>query len=186
MVTAATTYIAPAALTRHAAVTWHEIVSTGLFSGYLPKAPGTWGSIFAVLICFIIARLLPNEGLIYLGPIPVSWWALSVALVTTAVGIYASGIYAAEWREDDPGEVVVDEYAGIFFACALVPASPIAYIAAFIFFRFFDITKPGFIHKLQDLPGGYGIVVDDVAAGIAAAPLALGVHLLALHFLKLA
>ena len=179
---AATTYISPAALGRHAPVTWYEIVSTGFFSGYLPKAPGTWGSVFAALICFVGARLLPNEGLIYLGPIPVSWWALCLALATTALGIYASGLFASEWREDDPGEVVVDEFAGIFFACALIPASVVAYLAAFVFFRLFDITKPGVIHKLQDLPGGYGIVVDDVAAGIAAAPLALGVHLLAVRF----
>jgi len=178
----ATTYIAPAALGRHAPVTWYEIVSTGFFSGYLPKAPGTWGSVFAALICFVGARLLPNEGVFYLGPIPVSWWALSLAVATTILGIYASGLFAAEWREDDPGEVVVDEFAGIFFACALIPASAVAYLAAFALFRLFDITKPGIIHKLQDLPGGYGIVVDDVAAGIAAAPLALGAHLLAVRF----
>lgn len=180
---ATTTYIAPAALGRHAAVTWHEIVSTGFFSGYLPKAPGTWGSVFALLLCFVGARLLPGEGVIFLGPIPVSWWALALALVTTAVGVYASGIFASEWREEDPGEVVIDEFAGIFFACALIPASPFAYIAAFVLFRIFDITKPGIIHKLQDLPGGYGIVIDDVAAGFAAAPLALGVHFLATRFL---
>ncbi len=178
--------MAPAALTRHATITWHEIISTGFFSGYLPKAPGTWGSIFAALICFIVARLLPGEGLIYWGAVPVSWWALSAALLTTALGVYASGIFAAEWREDDPGEVVVDEFAGIFFAYALIPASPVAYLAAFIFFRIFDITKPWIIHKLQDLPGGYGIVIDDVAAGIAAAPCALAVHLLAAHYLHLA
>lgn len=179
---ASTTYISPAALGRHAAVTWHEVVSTGFFSGYLPKAPGTWGSVFAVLIYFVSARLLPGEGVIYLGPIPISWWAIGLALVTTAIGVYASGIFATEWREDDPGEVVIDEFAGVFFACALIPASPIAYVAAFVLFRLFDITKPGVIHKLQDLPGGYGIVIDDVAAGIAAAPLALGVHLLAARF----
>lgn len=159
------------------------MISTGFFSGYLPKAPGTWGSIFAALICFVGARLLPGEGVFYLGPVPVSWWALALAGLATAGGIYASGLYAAEWREDDPGEVVIDEFAGIFFACALIPASPIAYLAAFVFFRIFDITKPGIINKLQDLPGGYGIVVDDVAAGIFAAPLAFGAHLLALKIL---
>jgi len=180
---AATTYLAPAALGRHASVTWYEVISTGFFSGYLPKAPGTWGSIFAALICFVGARLLPGEGVVYVGPVAVSWWALSLAGLATAGGIYASGLYAAEWREDDPGEVVIDEFAGIFFACALIPASPIAYLAAFVFFRIFDITKPGIINKLQDLPGGYGIVVDDVAAGIFAAPLAFGAHLLASNFL---
>lgn len=180
---AATTYLAPAALGRHAPVTWYEVISTGFFSGYLPKAPGTWGSIFAALICFVGARLLPGEGVVYLGPVPVSWWALALAGLATAGGIYASGLYAAEWREDDPGEVVIDEFAGIFFACALIPTSPVAYLAAFVFFRIFDITKPGIINKLQDLPGGYGIVVDDVAAGIFAAPLAFGAHLLALKIL---
>ena len=60
-------YVSPLARTALPAVSWYEIVATGFFSGYLPKAPGTWGSLFAILIFFLTARLLPNEGLFKIG-----------------------------------------------------------------------------------------------------------------------
>lgn len=171
-------YVSP--LARHVlpAVSWYEIVATGFFSGYLPKAPGTWGSIFAILIFFLTARLLPNEGIFRIGFLPVSWWAIGLGVFTTILGIVSSGMLADEWKSDDPGEIVVDEFAGIFFACAFVAPTPAGLAAAFVFFRIFDIAKPGPIKSIQDLPGGRGIVLDDVLAGIAAAPLAFAAELL--------
>lgn len=171
-------YVSPLARTSLPAVSWYEIVSTGFFSGYLPKAPGTWGSLFAVLIFFLTARLLPHEGLFHIGILPVSWWAIALGIFTTVIGIISSGMLADEWKSDDPGEIVIDEFAGIFFACAFITPTPMGLAAAFVLFRIFDIAKPGPIKTIQDLPGGRGIVLDDVLAGIAAAPLAFGAQLL--------
>lgn len=178
-----TTYVSPLLQSRLPALSWYEFVSTGFFSGYLPKAPGTWGSLLAILIFAVTAKLLPHDGLLRMGAISVSWWALLLGIATTAIGIYASGMLAREWREDDPGEVVIDEFAGIFFAVSLVTPDFVGLAAAFAFFRLFDVWKPGPIRSLQDMPGGYGIVLDDVLAGVAAAPAALLVQYLVQKFL---
>ncbi|GAB4434258.1 MAG: phosphatidylglycerophosphatase A [Turneriella sp.] len=178
-----TTYVSPVLQSRLPAISWYEFVATGFFSGYLPKAPGTWGSLLAVLLFAITAKLLPNDGLWRIGSLLVSWWALLLGLTTTAMGIYASGLLAQEWREDDPGEVVIDEFAGIFFALSLVTPDWVGLAAAFALFRLFDVWKPGAIHSLQDLPGGYGIMLDDVLAGLVAAPAALAVQFFLQKFL---
>jgi phosphatidylglycerophosphatase A len=178
-----TTYVSPVLQSRLPAISWYEIVSTGFFSGYLPKAPGTWGSLLALLLFTVSVKALPNDGLWHVGALAVSWWALALGIATTGIGIYASGLLASEWREKDPGEIVIDEFAGIFFAVSLVTPDPVGLTAAFAFFRLFDVWKPRPIHSLQDMPGGYGIVLDDVLAGIAAAPLALAVQYLVQKFL---
>jgi phosphatidylglycerophosphatase A len=178
-----TAYVPPVLQSRLPAISWYEFVSTGFFSGYLPKAPGTWGSLLAILIFAVTAKLLPHDGILRVGAMSVSWWALLLGVATTAIGIYASGILAQEWREDDPGEVVIDEFAGIFFAVSLVTPDWVGLGAAFVFFRLFDVIKPGPINSLQDMPGGYGIVLDDVLAGLAAAPAALAVQYLVQKFL---
>jgi phosphatidylglycerophosphatase A len=169
---AATTYVSPLRSAQPPVTTWYEIISTGFYSGYLPKAPGTWGSLFAALAFFLTARLLPSEGLFHIGKFSVSWWAALTGVFFTVVGFVASEKLANEWREKDPGEVVVDEFAGMFLACLLITPNAVGILAAFVFFRIFDVWKPGPIHSLQDLPGGRGIVLDDVLAGLAAAPLA--------------
>jgi phosphatidylglycerophosphatase A len=178
-----TTYVSPVLQSQLPALSWYEFISTGFFSGYLPKAPGTWGSLVALLLFAVTAKWLPQGGMWRVGAIAVSWWALILGAVTTAAGIYASGLLAKEWREDDPGEVVIDEFAGIFFALSLVTPDWVGLAAAFAFFRLFDVWKPGPIHSLQDMPGGYGIVLDDVLAGLAAAPCALAVQFLVQKFL---
>ncbi len=176
-VPATTTYVSPLRAQKPRLTTWYEIISTGFYSGYLPKAPGTWGSLFAALAFFLTARLLPAEGLFHIGKIPISWWAALSGTFFTILGIIASEKLAAEWREKDPAEVVVDEFAGVLLACLLVTPNVIGITAAFLFFRLFDVWKPGPIHSLQDLPGGHGIVLDDVGAGLLAAPLAWLVQL---------
>lgn len=170
-------YTSPLARASLPAFSWYEFVATGFFSGYLPKAPGTWGSVFAIAIFFLTARLIPREGVFMVGFLPMSWYALVLGVFTTLIGIYTSARLADEWHEKDPGEIVIDEFAGIFFACALVHPTFSSLVAAFVLFRFFDIVKPGPVSTLQDLPGGRGIVLDDVLAGIFAAPLAFGIEL---------
>ncbi|HRP69501.1 MAG TPA: phosphatidylglycerophosphatase A [Turneriella sp.] len=157
-------------------VSWHEFIATGFFSGYLPKAPGTWGSLCAVFLFYFIAQFLPAQGSVSIGFLSLSWFALFLGTLATFIGIYTSQKLADEWNEKDPGEIVIDEFAGIFFACLLIPATPLALLLAFLFIRVFDILKPGPIASLQNLPGGRGIVLDDVLAGLFAAPLAFIFH----------
>ena len=120
---------------------------------------------------------MPSDGLLHVGKFSISWWAALTGVFFTIIGIIASERLANEWHDEDPSEVVVDEFAGMFLACLLIAPNAIGIAAAFIFFRLFDVWKPGFINKLQDLPGGRGIVLDDVGAGLVAAPLAWLVQL---------
>jgi len=176
--TTETTYISPLARKTLPQISWYEVVATGLFSGYLPKAPGTWGSLAAILLFYLSTFIVPQQGLVHWGRLPISWWALCLGVTITLVGIVASGRLADEWHEKDPGEIVIDEFAGVFFACLFITPQWYSLAAAFVFFRLFDIWKPGPIAKLQDLPGGRGIVLDDVLAGFFAAPFAWIVELI--------
>jgi phosphatidylglycerophosphatase A len=86
--------------------------------------------------------------------------------------VAASAAYAAELGQLDPGCIVIDEVCGQLIALAFLPAAWVPVGASFVLFRFFDIIKPWPIRKLEKLPGGWGIMADDVGAGLAAAALA--------------
>jgi phosphatidylglycerophosphatase A len=141
---------------------WAWTLATFFGAGYLKPGPGTYGSISAVLLWYAAAHIF----------VP-SFTALAIAtaiaaLVITLIGIPASTIVAREARREDPGFVVVDEVAGQLIALiALTPTWQHA-LLALVLFRLFDITKPWPIRKLEALPEGTGIMLDDVAAGIAA------------------
>ena len=122
-------------------------LATGGGSGDLPKAPGTWGSL-AALPCAAILVMLG-------GP-----WLLSLAiLLAFVVGVWASGKYAEAIGLGDPGSVVIDEFAGTWQSVAL----------AFVLFRLFDIFKPWPCRAAERFPGGVGIMLDDIVAGLYAA-----------------
>ena len=97
-------------------------------------------------------------------PLGVVGW-LVVLLVGFAVGVYTADKAAPEWGKD-PGQVVVDEGVGFLFTVALLPTDIWTVIVAFFVFRVLDIIKPPPARQLEALPGGWGIVVDDVVAGI--------------------
>ena len=86
---------------------------------------------------------------------------------------------ASAGGNSDPPEVVIDEVVGIWIALAGISTGNLHLAAAFLFFRLFDIWKPGPINRLQALPGGWGIMLDDVAAGLLAWPLVYGLGRLA-------
>ena len=91
------------------------------------------------------------------------------------VAVYTAGALGAEWGEEDPGRVVIDEAAGYLVTVAFLPHSFWIAFWGFLVFRFFDIAKPVPIRRLEGLPGGWGIVLDDVAAGIYSQILIRGV-----------
>ena len=131
-------------------------IATGGGSGYLPKAPGTWGSLVGVLLWFFFHRLsLSHYGLIVAG--------------LFIVGTIAAGAAEKIVDRPDPGLVVIDEIVGQMIALAAVPLHPLFIILGFVFFRFFDILKPFPVGWLDShIHGGLGIMWDDVAAGLYA------------------
>ena len=101
---------------------------------------------------------------LFFPPLGTLAW-LGVLLVASAIGVYSAGRAAPEWG-DDPGQVVIDEGVGFLFAVAFFPPSAGTVIAGFFVFRAFDIVKPPPARRLETLPGGWGIVADDIVAGL--------------------
>lgn len=135
-----------------------KIISTFFGLGYLPLAPGTWGTLGAFFLWFLFLR---HMGL-------VSYIAFVVILC--AIGIYVSDIAEKHvFKEQDSPHIVVDEAAGFFISMIGVNTGLYWGLIGFVLFRLFDIWKPYPINKTQDLPGGYGIMVDDIVAGIYVA-----------------
>jgi phosphatidylglycerophosphatase A len=158
---------------------WAWTLSTFFGAGYLKPGPGTYGSIFAVLLWFGAANLFsPTRTTLAIAT------ALA-ALLITLIGIPASTITARESSRKDPGFVVIDEVAGQLFA--LILATPDWRHAALdlLLFRLFDIWKPWPIRRLEALPAGTGIMLDDVAAGLLALLTGLLLSYLHHHFLHL-
>jgi len=131
-----------------------RLIASGFGSGYAPKAPGTVGSLVALAL---------GWGLL-LGP-P---WALPAAiLLACAAGWWAIGVAGGD---DDPGWVVIDEFAGQWIALLpLSHPSPAGLLAAFVLFRLLDITKPGPIGWADRQHSAFGVMADDVIAGDIAA-----------------
>jgi len=133
----------------------YQAVGTCLYSGYAPVAPGTAGS----ALCAIIFWLLPPTSVLVM-------LVLTAAVVLT--GVQSAGVLAQEWGRD-PGKITIDEFAGMMIALTGLPHVWWLWILAFLIFRAFDILKPPPIRTLEYLPAGWGIVADDVLAGIYTA-----------------
>ena len=144
------------------------LLATWFGAGLLPDAPGTWGSA-AALPCGLL--------LWWLGGPPV---LLAGAAIVTALGWWAAARYVRLTRTKDPGEIVIDEVAGQWLAMLPAAGDPTALLASFLLFRAFDIVKP-FPANWCDrrVPGGLGVMLDDLVAGAyAALALWLGQRLL--------
>jgi phosphatidylglycerophosphatase A len=168
------------------------LVATSLGLGYLPKAPGTWGALFGVLLGWI--ALLSSRFPADYGSAPLSINAifarnfaqidLLLIAVVSLIGVWAAGRVAAHLQSDDPQIVVIDEVAGQLIAyLGLATATTFAVswkylLVGFILFRGFDIWKPFPARQAESLPGGLGIMADDWIAGAYAAL----VLLIARHF----
>jgi phosphatidylglycerophosphatase A len=131
--------------------------------GFLPLVPGTFGSLAGLGI----ALLLPADG-----------WHLSIAIgvvVASALTVALGPAAARAAGRKDPPQVVMDEVAGMMLALLFVPApNAVEAAAGFLLFRAFDILKPPPARQLERLPGGWGILLDDLAAGVWAALLLIG------------
>jgi phosphatidylglycerophosphatase A len=135
---------------------FHKITSTSLGIGYIGKGAGTVAAA-ATCVVWYFTQLNGGNHLT----------AFIITLLITVLGIWSGNVIEALWGKDHQ-RVVIDEVAGMCIALLWVPISPINIILALILFRFFDIVKPLFIRKLEQLPGGWGVMFDDILAGVYA------------------
>ena len=131
-------------------------LATGFYIGYIPIAPGTFGTILSLPLCYVLASLELFPAII-----------MTALLVVLAVWIADSAEKLL--RANDPGCIVVDEIVGMVVTLVGLPFNLTTALIGFIIFRILDIAKPFPIRALDKrLPGGYGVVADDVAAGVIA------------------
>jgi phosphatidylglycerophosphatase A len=131
-------------------------LATGFGSGLAPYAPGTAGTLVGALICLLC--------------IPMPWTLrLFFVLVLLALSLYVSQKAEELYQKKDDQRIVIDEIIGIQITMLPVAINVLSLCAGFVLFRIFDILKPFPVRNLQGLPGGWGVVADDVAAGIYAA-----------------
>ena len=137
--------------------------STVVKIGYLPLAPGTWGSLAALAFWYLILPTISSITFIV------------IIVIILVLGIYTSSITESVLDKKDPSIIVIDEWVGQWIALLFLPKLFVWGIVAFALFRLFDIWKPYPIHRLDNIKGGFGIMIDDVLAGIYAL---IGVQLL--------
>ena len=131
-------------------------LATGGYSGLLPKCPGTWGSIAALVPWFFLRDLSPNNYLLMLG-------------LVFVIGVAVAGSAEKILDKPDAGPIVIDEFLGLFIALSAAPNHPAAWLCGLALFRLFDILKPFPVSWFdQRLHGGIGIMLDDVIAGLYA------------------
>lgn len=136
----------------------YKFIASGFGTGYLPKAPGTWGALGALLI------MLPFYFLHYEH---ITILLACCIFVFTLLGVWSANRVESEWGHD-PKKVVIDEMVGLWVSIIFIPFSWVNLIVGFILFRFFDIFKPLGIRHAEKLNGGYGVMADDLVAGVYA------------------
>jgi phosphatidylglycerophosphatase A len=120
-------------------------------AGFAPVGPGTAGSFVAALALWLIPFTVPM--------------LFAALVVTTAAGVWAGARTERMLGQKDPGMVVIDEVAGMMLSVLLVPRTPAVLAVAFVLFRIFDVWKPFPAYQSQALPGGWGVMADDLIAG---------------------
>lgn len=129
------------------------ILASGFGSGYSPLAPGTAGSLLAVVIWWLF---------------PSYWWArVGLLLLSLIIGVWSATQAEKKWGHDN-GKIVIDEIAGMWITLLFLPRNLLVFMTSFLLFRAMDIIKPLGARQIQKLPGGWGVVADDVLAGIYA------------------
>ena len=122
--------------------------------GYLPLAPGTWGSIFAILLWWVFLKDLST------------FIFCIIIVVLFFTGIVVSNTIINHNQDNDPSYVIIDELVGQWIALLIIPDGYYNILIIFVLFRFFDIIKPWPIRYFEQLPKGLGVMSDDVVAGL--------------------
>ena len=154
------------------------VIATGFGVGLIPYGPGTWGSIVGWIIAYGLVKTFSYDALLLQNLL------IAAGVISAALGIWAGDRAEKIFSSKDAGQIVIDEVCGqiitfVFFAPYLARLGPqwhgpqlfLWMVAGFGLFRTFDIFKPYPINRLQDLTGGFGVMMDDVLAGIYSAVL---------------
>ena len=132
----------------------YRMIASVFYIGYLPIAPGTLGSLAALIAYYFIC----NNIII-----------MAVVILTAIIlGFITTGKVEKMFGEKDPGEIVIDEFAGMLISLYRIPPTMGYVVTGFLLFRFFDIVKPKPIKNLEQLKGSLGIMSDDIIAGVYA------------------
>jgi phosphatidylglycerophosphatase A len=130
------------------------VIATVFGAGYSPVAPGTVASALTVVLLWLV---------------PFSRGGLVLFLVAVvAIGTWAAHVAERQLGGKDPGAIVIDEVAGMTLSVVALPLTPAVLLGGFVLFRLFDVVKPPPAHASQRLPGGIGVMLDDVIAGVYA------------------
>ena len=140
------------------------LLSTVLGVGYSRVAPGSVASAVALPFAWLIVWKLGAIALV------------GASVLAFLIGVWSTGAYARRIDRSDPSECVIDEVAGQWLACAFAPLSLVGFAIAFVLFRIFDITKLWPVSEGEKLPGGWGIMTDDVIAGALSAAVIAGLR----------
>jgi len=130
-----------------------KLIATFFYVGLIPIGPGTFGTLAAIPLFYVLS-FTP----LYLY--------LAITVVIILISVQASTVAEEIFGKTDPGQVVADEVCGYLITMILVPVTLSNIFLGFLLFRFFDIAKPYPVRKFEKLPGGWGIVMDDVMAGV--------------------
>jgi len=149
------------------------IIGTGFGAGFWPWGPGTAGAVLATAIWFAMSAVMGQTALIVATAV--------LIVVFTILGTWATARLEPFWGED-PSRIVADEMVGVWIPLLLASEWKTA-LAALLLFRFFDILKPLGIRKLDERPGAFWVMGDDIAAGIYSA-IVLGAALGVAHYLN--
>ena len=153
-----------------------DFIATGCYTGYLPKAPGTWGSLLAVAFFWLVIRYFDEK---------IIWYHLFIMPVLFIIGVFVTGEYNRLHGKHDAPEANFDEVVGqliaLFPVAIIYSLDPKTYVrldqilmffqitlVSFGLFRFFDILKPLGIKRIEKLPGGWGVMLDDILAAVYA------------------
>ncbi len=131
-----------------------RFLSTVGYIGFAPIAPGTWGSA-AGLLLLVALRWTGSASL-----------ELAAVVVLLAVGIWSADVTGRAMGDEDPGPVVIDEVVGMLITLLWIPVGLTGALLGFLLFRIFDIVKPFPARQCEQLPGGWGVMLDDVMAGV--------------------
>lgn len=140
----------------------HKFFASGLGLGYIPVGAGTVASVVTIVGVYWSETVIATQE----QPPSTGLWLLIISIVTGA-GVWSASVVEADWGEDS-NRVVIDEVAGMLIAIFGLPHTPVWLLAGLVLFRFLDIRKPGPIRRLEQLPSGWGVMFDDVGAGVVA------------------
>lgn len=134
-------------------INWFEnLIGSGIYTGYIPIASGTFGS-FAALLIYLIPGFENPEVII------------SVTILFFVYGVFVSGKFEKKFGKD-PAECTVDEFVGMWISLILLPKDIVIIAAAFFLWRILDIVKPFPASRLEDIKGGWGVMLDDVMSAV--------------------